>query len=92
MIIVKKERDDMLTSKANKILVDEIFPLVTKAFSSMTSELMSQPQYWKDDSRAVKKIFEDKGEMFISAFKNYVKGTISLQYDILTAPPIKKDY
>ena len=81
----------MLTSKANKIFIDEILPLVTKAFSSITSELMSQPQYWNDEGRKVKKIFEDKGEMFISDFKNYVGGTIKLQYEILTTPPVKKD-
>lgn len=81
----------MLSSKANKIFIDEILPLVTKAFSSITSDLMSHPQYWNYEDGKVKKLFEDKGEAFVSDFKRYVKGTIDLQYEILSTPPIKKD-
>lgn len=81
----------MLSSKANKIFIDEILPLVTKAFSSITSELMSYPQYWDDEDGKVKKLLEDKGEEFISDFKRYVEGTIKLQYEVLTIPPTKKD-
>jgi len=81
----------MLTTKANQILIDEILPLVTKAFSSITSEFMSYPQYWNDKDGNVKKMLEEKGELFVSAFKNYVEGTIKLQYKILTVPPIMKD-
>lgn len=80
----------MLTSNANKIFIDEILPLVTKAFSSITSELMSYPQYWNDENGKVKKLLENKGEMFISDFKNYVEGTVKLQYETLCTPPIKK--
>lgn len=81
----------MLSAKANKIFIDEILPLVTKAFSSITSELMSYPQYWNDEDGKVKKLLEDKGEAFISDFKRYVEGTIKLQYEVLTTPPIKKE-
>ncbi len=81
----------MLSSKANKILIDEILPLVTKAFSSITSELMSYPKYWNDEDGKIKKLLEDKGETFISDFKRYVEGTIKLQYEVLTTPPTKKD-
>ncbi len=80
----------MLTSKANKIFIDEILPLVTKAFSSITSELMTRPNYWKDENGKVKRLFEDKGEMFISDFKKYVEGTVRLQYEVLTTLPAKK--
>lgn len=78
----------MLTTEANKIFANEILPLVTKAFSSITSEFMSHPQYWNDEDGKVKKIFKQKGEMFISDFKKYVEGTVDLQYKILTASPI----
>lgn len=81
----------MLSSKANKIFIDEILPLVTKVFSSITSELMSYPQYWDDEDGKVKKLLEDKGEAFISDFKRYVEGTIELQYEILSTSPIKED-
>lgn len=80
----------MLSSKANKIFIDEILPLVTKAFSSITSEIMSHPQYWNDEDGKVKKLFEQKGEMFISDFKKYVEGTVKLQYEVLSTSPIKK--
>lgn len=81
----------MLSSKANKIFIDEILPLVTKAFSSITAELMAHPQYWDDEDEEVKKLFEDKGKMFISYFRRYVEGTINLQYEILCTKPIKED-
>lgn len=81
----------MQSSKANKIFIDEILPLVTKAFSSITSELMSYPQYWNDEDGKVKKLLDDKGEAFASDFKRYVEGTIKLQYKVLTTPPTKKD-
>lgn len=81
----------MVTSKANKIFIDEIFPLVTKAFSSIISELMSHPQYWNDENGKMKKLLEDKGEEFISDFKIYVEGTIKLQYKVLTTSTFKKD-
>ena len=64
---------------------------MTKAFSSITSEIMSHPQYWRDEDKKVKKLFEDKAEMFVSDFKKYVEGTAKLQYEVLTAPPTKKD-
>lgn len=81
----------LLTTKANKIFIDEILPLVTKAFSSITSELMTHPQYWNDEDGKIKKLFEQKGEMFISDFKKYVEGTAKLQYEALTTQPTKKD-
>lgn len=81
----------MLTTKANKIFIDEILPLVTRAFSSITSELMTHPQYWNDEDGKMKKLFEQKGEMFISDFKKYVEGTINLQYETLCTQSITKD-
>lgn len=81
----------MLSSGANKIFIDEILPLVTKVFSSITSELMSHPQYWNDEYGKIRKLLEQKGETFISDFKKYVEGTVKLQYEILTTPPTKKD-
>ena len=47
----------LLTTKANKIFIDEILQLVTKAFSSITSELMTHPQYWNDEDGKMKKVF-----------------------------------
>lgn len=82
----------LLTTKANKIFIDEILSLVTKAFSSITSEIMSHPQYWNDEDGKMKKLFEGKAEMLISDFKKYVEGTAKLQYEVLTTSPIKKDY
>lgn len=79
----------MLTTEANKIFIDEILPLVTKAFSSIASELMSYPQSWNDEDGKIKKILDDKGESFISDFKRYVEGTVDLQYKLLTVSPIK---
>lgn len=81
----------LLTTKANKIFIDEILPLVTKAFSSITSEIMSHPQYWSEEDGKMKKLFEGKAEMFVSDFKKYVEGTIELQYKVLTTLPTKND-
>lgn len=78
----------MLTSKANEIFIDEILPLVTKAFSSITSEFMVHPQYWNDEDESIKKLYEEKGKAFVSDFKKYVEGTVKLQYEILTAPTV----
>lgn len=78
----------MLESKANKIFIDEILPLVTKAFSSITSEFMVHPQYWNDEDETIKRLFEEKGKAFVSDFKKYVEGTVKLQYEILTTPAV----
>ncbi len=78
----------MLTSKANEIFIDKILPLVTKAFSSITSEFMVHPQYWNDEDESIKKLYEEKGKAFVSDFKKYVEGTVKLQYEILTAPAV----
>lgn len=52
---------------------------------------MTHPQYWNDEDGNMKKLFEQKGEMFISDFKKYVEGTAKLQYETLTTRPTKKD-
>ena len=74
----------MLTAKANKILVEEIFPLVTSAFSSITSELMQKPCCHEDDGELIKREYEKEAKKFASLFKNYVDTTAELQYEILT--------
>lgn len=79
-----------LESEVNKILIDEIFPLVTKAFSSITSECVSIHRYWNDEYGKLKELFEDIGEKFVSDFKRYVEGTVKLQYETLTASPTEK--
>lgn len=80
-----------LESESNKILINEIFPLVTKAFSSMTSEITDGHLHWNDEDGKVKKIFENESKKFVSKFKRYVEGTAKLQYETLIASPIMED-
>jgi hypothetical protein len=75
---------DMIDLKANKIFTEEILPLVTKAFSSITAELAQHHGCLKDENETFKEFYESKAEMFASDFKNYAEGTAKLQYEFLT--------
>lgn len=82
------EKRKSLTIEANRILIDEIAPLITKMFSSITSELIVQPQHWKDEDGTKRKVYEAVSNKATDFIENYIKGTAELQYSALCKPPI----
>ena len=80
-----------LTDEANKILINEIAPLITKMFASITSKLISQPKHWEDVDGAHKKVYDLmclKCKVFITG---YTEGTAKLMYEELCKPPVIVD-
>lgn len=80
-----------LTSEADKIMVNEIAPLITKIFSSITSELIVFPRHWEDKDGTNKKLYDMVSERCIAFIRDYVEGTAKLQYELLCKPPIEKN-
>ena len=85
---MEQDKKKSLTSEANRILIEEIAPLITKMFSSITSELNVQPQYWKDEDGTKRKVYEAVSSKAIDFIEDYIKGTAELQYTELCKPPI----
>lgn len=84
---MEQKKRKSLTSEANRILIDDIAPLITKMFSSITSELIVQPQHWKDEDGTNKQIYDAVSDKAIEFIESYVKGTAELQYSALCKPP-----
>lgn len=80
-----------LTSEADEIMVKEVAPLITKIFSSITSELIILPKHWNDEGGVNKKLYNMMSERCIAFIKDYVEGTAKLQYELLCKPPIEKN-
>ncbi len=79
------------TSEADEIMVKEVAPLITKIFSSITSELIVLPWHWEDEDGTNKKLYDMTSERCIAFIKDYVEGTAKLQYELLCKPPIEKN-
>lgn len=84
---IKKEIS--LTSEADKIMVDEMLPIITKMFSSITSELIVFPHHWEDKNGNIKKVYDITAEKCIAFLTDCINGTAQLQYELLCKPPVK---
>ena len=83
-----KTSGNSLTSEADKIMFNEIAPIITKLFSSITSELLIMPQHWEDKDGTKQKIYNMVSDKCIDFLTSYIKGTAKIQYELLCKPPV----
>jgi len=83
-----EEKRKSLTSEANRILLNEIAPLITKMFASITSELANQPQHWEDADGVHKKVYDMMCSKCKEFINGYTEGTAELMYRELCKPPV----
>lgn len=79
-----------LAREIDKVMVEEVAPIITNIFLSITSELIVLPQHWEDKDGTNKIFYDIASEKCIAFIKDYVEGTAKLQYELLCKPPIEK--
>lgn len=88
---MEQEERKSLTSEANRIMLDEIAPLITKMFASITSELMNHPRHWEDADGSHRKVYDKMCLKCKEFFEGYTEGTARLMYEELCKPPVTSE-